>query len=168
MDYSKSSDDKAFKTETKPTQNTQFSAADLTIRDRVLAYKDALDNAKPNDIGRKDALLSHLCREVENLQSQLRNAEQMFGSGDEMVSVLKEALASAQCRKETRIIELADEEEEGSVSGNVAPLHRHRDNQEFKKDDGIDAEWLLLWLAFRRPKNNVYQIASYPHLATKF
>lgn len=160
MENPKSSDDKLVERNEK-AQNTSFEAADLTIRNRVREYSDALSNMGAKPSTQKDALLSQLCREVENLQSQLRNAEQMFGAGDEMVSVLKEALASAECRKDTRRIELGlDDEEEGKTGDNIAqfPAHQKEHRQQVKKeDDGLDWEWLLIWIAIRHSKRNSHQ-----------
>ncbi len=162
MENSKSSNqsvEKTSETSDVKAQNTSFDAADLTIRNRVKEYSDALSNMSAKTSKQKDALFSQLCSEVENLQSQLRNAEQMFGAGDEMVSVLKEALQSAECRRETRRIELGlDGEEEGDKTGNVEPFPA-RDEERYqtvKQEDGLDWEWLLVWIAIRQNKNRPY------------
>lgn len=95
----------------KTTEQTSFCPADLAIRNRVLAFKAALD-ATPVEAPIQDELLASFCREVENLQSQLATVEAQFGRDTPMARVLREALESARCRKATRRIELGLDEEE--------------------------------------------------------
>lgn len=93
---------------------TGFDVEDLTIRNRVLAYKKALETM-PSAAKSRDALLSQFVREVNDLRAQLTQVEAAFGPDDPMAQVLREALASAESRRDTRRIELGEEEGEGEA-----------------------------------------------------
>lgn len=95
---------------TKEALQTGFSKEDLTIRNRVLAYKAALD-ATSGDSSARDELLVKFTREVADLTAQLVQVESSFGPNDPMAQVLREALGSARSRRDTRRIELGLEPE---------------------------------------------------------
>lgn len=125
---------------------TGFDAEDLTIRNRVLAYKKALD-ATPVSVPGRDALLSQFVREVNDLRAQLAQVEKAFGMDDPMAQVLREALASAESRRDTRRIELGEdgEGEEGRARQPVQSVAATPEKQQKHDHDEFLWAMLLFW-----------------------
>jgi capsule polysaccharide export protein KpsE/RkpR len=109
-------------TEQRKTEDkARLDFVDLTIRNRVLALKAALEATNVPSPAR-DALLAQFEREVEDLQNQLGTVEKQFGKNTPMAQILREALESAQCRLETRRIELGMEDDEESGKRTEKPI----------------------------------------------
>lgn len=130
---------------------TSFDMTDLIIRQRVDAYKAALEANKGAKLDVQDDMLSQFSREVDNMQAQLAQVEKAFGKDDPMAQVLREALESAQCRLDTRKIELEmareDEEEAAMEERKLAnqpakPLAFER--KQPVEDKGTRMAWLFL------------------------
>lgn len=120
---------------------TGFDREDLAIRNRVLAYKAALD-ATPQASNARDELLMQFTREVADLSAQLAQVENSFGTNDPMALVLREALGSARSRRDTRRIELGLEPEQDEQKAKKAALVPVQEQPVDAKSDAM--AWMVL------------------------
>ena len=133
-------------------QKTGFDAEDLKIRNRVLAYKAALD-ATPSAASARDELLMQFVREVADLTAQLTQVERNFGPNDPMAEVLREALSSARSRRDTRRIELGlePEKEEQAKKAQLTIVQP----QQTEEKDGSLAWMLMVMVAWDRSRQQM-------------
>lgn len=136
---------------------TSFNLMDLTIRKRVEAYSAAMEANKDVKVEAKDSLLSQFSREVDNMSAQLAQVEKAFGHNDPMAQVLRQALESARCRKETREIELKLEREEREEEQRAIHRKPHQSELGFVRAQTQEPEKKssgLVWVAIMALSTN--------------
>lgn len=150
---------------------TGFDAEDLTIRNRVLAYKAALD-ATSGQSPARDELLMQFSREIADLTAQLTQVERNFGPNDPMAEVLREALGSARSRRDTRRIEMGLEPEKEEKEGKAKPALTAfpAQQQPVAADDGL-MPWavlvMLAWDQSQKRQRDAQRLLSQNALAYK-